>query len=40
MKKQYENPVVEIELIDMIDVLTCSNNADCDCDDYDNDIFD
>ena len=40
MKKQYENPVVEIELINQIDVLTCSNMADCNCDDYDDDIFD
>ena len=40
MKKQYENPVVEIELISQIDVLTCSNFADCDCDDMENDNFD
>ena len=38
-KKQYENPVVEIELINQIDVLTCSNFADCDCDDYEPDNF-
>ena len=24
MKKQYENPIVEIELVDDIDILTCS----------------
>ena len=33
MKKQYENPMVEIQVVDDIDILTCSNPADCDCDD-------
>ena len=39
MKKQYENPIVEIELIEQIDILTCSDQANCDCDDYENDPF-
>ena len=36
MKKQYENPMVEIQVVDDIDILTCSTNPNCDCDDLGN----
>ena len=27
MKKQYENPMIEIQVVDDIDILTCSNDV-------------
>ena len=41
MKKQYENPMIEIQVVDDIDILTASTNlAEYDGDATGDDIFD
>ena len=43
MKKQYENPMIEVQVVDDIDILTCSMDVNGYCPEKDNilgDIWD